>query len=230
MNKENLSLWQLVEKTDPRHTKKARIGQMNITAICPQYQRMKATEVFGPFGKGWGVKDPNYSFMDFPDSTKLCTYSATFWYILDEKLCEFPIQSNTKVAFVTQGGKGYLKIDDEYAKKAATDALTKGLSMLGFNSDVFLGKYDDNKYVNQVAQEFSQKLPPLQQPKFTQPQKPEQPQVELITAEQAAMLREVALGKDRKKVVDMLDGFGVKKFEQLPAAYLNGVKKTMGIK
>ena len=39
------------------------------------------------------------------------------------------------------------KIDDEYAKKSATDALTKGLSMIGFNSDIFLGKYDDNKYV-----------------------------------------------------------------------------------
>lgn len=155
----NLELWQKVEKTDPKHTKKARIGQMNITAICPQYQRMNATKIFGPFGYGWGVDNPEYSFMDFPDNTKLCTYTATFWYVHNEKKSSFPIQSNTKVAFVTQGGKGYLKIDDEYAKKAATDALTKGLSMLGFNSDVFLGKYDDNKYVNQMMQEHSQQAP-----------------------------------------------------------------------
>ena len=26
--------------------------------------------------------------------------------------------------------------------------LTKGLSKLGFNADVFMGRFDDNKYVN----------------------------------------------------------------------------------
>jgi len=170
----NLELWQKVEKTDPRHTKKARIGQMNITAICPQYQRMTATAMFGPFGYGWGVEDPVYTFMDFPDSTKLCTYTATFWFIHQEKKSSFPIQSNIKVAFITQGGKGYLKVDDEYAKKAATDALTKGLSMLGFNSDIFLGKYDDNKYVNQVTEEFRQQQAPLPKPQMLQTINPEQ--------------------------------------------------------
>jgi hypothetical protein len=34
-------------------------------------------------------------------------------------------------------------------KKATTDALTKGLSVLGFNADVFLGLWDDNKYVQE---------------------------------------------------------------------------------
>ena len=42
-----------------------------------------------------------------------------------------------------------------HAKKATTDALTKLLSRLGFNADVFLGLYDDNKYVEQVASEFA---------------------------------------------------------------------------
>ena len=213
MNKSdhNLSLWKSVEKTNPHHTKATTIGQMRITAICPQYQRMSATEVFGPFGKGWGVKDSNYDFMDFPDGTKLCTYTALFWYVSDDKVCEFPIQSNTKVAFITKGGKGYLKIDDEYAKKAATDALTKGLSMLGFNSDVFLGKYDDNKYVNQMNEEFAEK-------------------VELITAEDAEKLKTVAMGKDKEWVVGMLAHFKVKKFSELPLADVGNVKESLGIK
>ena len=151
----NLKLWESVQKTDPKHTKKAKIGMMNITAICPQYQRKNATAAFGPYGSGWGVEDQEFNFMDFADQTKLCTYTATFWYMFEDKKCAFPIQSNTKVAFVTKSGQGYLKVDDEYAKKAATDALTKGLSMLGFNSDVFEGKYDDSKYVNQMVQEFA---------------------------------------------------------------------------
>jgi hypothetical protein len=60
--------------------------------------------------------------------------------------------------------------------------------------------------------------PPLQQPKFTQPQKPEQPQVELITAEQAESLKKIATSKkNRNTVISLLAHYGVKKFEQLKA-------------
>jgi len=37
---------------------------------------------------------------------------------------------------------------------------TKALSKLGFNADVFLGLYDDNKYVYQLKQEFNQERMP----------------------------------------------------------------------
>lgn len=157
MKKEDfMKLWKSVEKTNPKHTKEAKLSGMKITAISPQYQRQTATEVFGPFGMGWGVCDEDYSFLDFSDGTKLVTYTATLWYLIEGVKGAFPIQSNGKVAFMTRGANAYLKVDDEYAKKTATDALTKGLSMLGFNSDIFMGRYDDNKYVNQMKQEFAE--------------------------------------------------------------------------
>ena len=160
---DNLKLWNSVCKTDPKHTKKAKIGQMNITAVCPQHQRMKATEVFGVYGCSWGIRagSEKYDFMDFGalDTPrvyqKLCTYTATMFYNYEGVECEFPIASNIKVAFFTKNGEGYLKIDDEYAKKAQTDALTKGLSFLGFNADIFLGKFDDNKYIQERADEVA---------------------------------------------------------------------------
>ena len=31
---------------------------------------------------------------------------------------------------------------------------TKGLSKLGFNADVFMGKFDDNKYVDSLANKY----------------------------------------------------------------------------
>ena len=58
-------------------------------------------------------------------------------------MSEFPIHSS--IRYTVNG-----RIDDDFAKKVATDALTKGLSKLGFNADVFLGLFDDNKYVNQL--------------------------------------------------------------------------------
>jgi hypothetical protein len=33
--------------------------------------------------------------------------------------------------------------------------MTKGLSKLGFNADVFMGLFDDNKYVSSLRKEFS---------------------------------------------------------------------------
>lgn len=170
----NLELWNNVCKTNPADTKGAKVSGMKITAICPQSQRKAATEQFGPYGQGWGVKDGNYSFMDI-GKTKLCTYTAKLWYrfrvpageqchpdrentiLYKKEICEFPIQANIKVVYWTKKTdykESYEIIDDEYAKKVSTDALTKGLSMLGFNSDVFEGKFDDNKYVNQMKEEF----------------------------------------------------------------------------
>ncbi len=148
----NLKLWDSVCKTKVSSTKKTKIGQLPITAICPQSQRKAATEVFGPYGIGWTIKNENFSFKDIGD-TCLCHYSAIFCFSYDGEKGEFPINSNIKVSYITKNGSGYLKIDDDYAKKAQTDALTKGLSMLGFNSDVFEGKFDDSKYVQALQKE-----------------------------------------------------------------------------
>ena len=46
-------------------------------------------------------------------------------------------------------------LDDEAPKKAMTDAMTKAFSHLGMSADVFLGKFDDSKYVQEVKKEFS---------------------------------------------------------------------------
>lgn len=157
---ENMDLWNKVSKTNPYHTKKSKIGQMPITAICPQSQRMVATSVFGPYGKGWGIMPCTEKFdMIEIGETILCTYRAEFFYILQGVKSSFPVCSNVKVSYRTQGGKsknGYLLVDDEYAKKAQTDALTKGLSFLGFNADVFMGKFDDSKYVQQRLHEVAE--------------------------------------------------------------------------
>jgi hypothetical protein len=56
--------------------------------------------------------------------------------------------------------KGVEKTDEDSVKKALTDAITKGLSYLGFNADVFLGKFDDNKYVQSLHDEKKQQSIP----------------------------------------------------------------------
>ena len=49
---------------------------------------------------------------------------------------------------------GKYGIDDDALKKAITDGLTKCLSYTGMNADVFLGRFDDNKYVAEMREKF----------------------------------------------------------------------------
>ena len=148
--KDNMKLWESVETTDPNFTKKVN-QRGGFTAISAQYQLMTATETFGPFGTGWGVKDER---IEKWEDVGLAVYTGTLWYIpaefkkgipvIKEEPSEFPIHSSIK--YHSNG-----RVDDDFMKKVATDALTKGLSKLGFNADVFMGKFDDNKYVNKLT-------------------------------------------------------------------------------
>ena len=151
----SMKLWEAVSVTDPSHTKPAKLNGMNITAIDPHYQRMNATKMFGPYGIGWGIipESENVIYRKYDDIDLAC-YTATMFYIYEGNRGEFPINSNIKVSYIVSG-KNYLKVDDDFMKKLQTDALTKGLSFLGFNADVFMGLFDDNKYVQEVSEKIA---------------------------------------------------------------------------
>jgi uncharacterized protein YllA (UPF0747 family) len=40
------------------------------------------------------------------------------------------------------------------AKKIETDTLTKAISKLWFNADIFMGKFDDLRYIEEMNEEF----------------------------------------------------------------------------
>lgn len=145
--KDNMCIWDAVCETDPKYTKQVN-QRGGFTAIGAQSQIKKATEVFGAYGYGWGVKDER---IDKWEDCGLVVYQATLWYLVKDKAewgeGEVPIHSSIK--YSSNG-----RVDDDFFKKVATDALTKGLSKLGFNADVFMGMFDDNKYVNQMANKF----------------------------------------------------------------------------
>ena len=146
MSNTKTKLWDRVCETDPNTTKKVN-QRGGFTAIDAQSQVHTATKMFGAFGTGWGIKDERIQNWEHAG---LAVYEATLWYIFEgsKTAREFPIHSS--IRYVTNG-----RVDDDFYKKVATDALTKGLSKLGFNADVFLGKFDDNKYVNTMTKKFS---------------------------------------------------------------------------
>jgi len=168
MENDNLSLWHSVEKTNPKYTKNANVGGNKITSISPQFQIMNVTEKFGIYGSTWGFKDidldytlvstpfkrektegvyPNKKVVGYEDAMMgLVVFKATFYYPGGE----FPIINS--ISLFTNNDM--TKLDDNFAKKVETDTLTKAMSKLGFNADIFLGKFDDVRYVEEMKKEF----------------------------------------------------------------------------
>ena len=144
--KDNLELWNKVEKTNPKYTKKAKIGGLEITAIAPQYQIMQVTEQFGIYGEKWGFKDIKLSY-ELVEKCNLVVFKGTFFFPNGE----FEIINSCKLYM----DRALTMVDDNFAKKIETDALTKAISKLGFNADIFMGKFDDVRYVAEMNAEFN---------------------------------------------------------------------------
>lgn len=146
---EHLKLWSSVEKTDPKYTKPfSKAGGFSGTAINATYLIRKATALWGPIGGKWGPVVEDEKYVNGADGTIV--------HVLRIRLRhpdgEFPSYGQT--TFVGKNKNGQFT-DEEAPKKSLTDAISKALSMLGFSADVFLGLYDDNKYVNDRKQEFA---------------------------------------------------------------------------
>ena len=137
---DNKRYWDQLKKTDPKFTKRINKGFGEITTIDPQWQIGKMTEVFGPVGVGWG-------------------YNVKYTYTEQLVFAEVSVWTNFKDTYgpVCSVQKLWRKtgaLDDEAPKKAMTDAMTKALSHLGVSADVFLGMFDNSKYVEKVAAEY----------------------------------------------------------------------------
>lgn len=145
---DTLTIWNAVSKTNPANTKK--VSQRGgFTSICAQSQILEATRQFGPVGHGWGYQAEAPIFHD-----NLVFVRVTLWHGNRENTFG-PVIGGAE----WKTSKGHL--DSDAPKKATTDAITKLLSQLGFNADVFLGLYDDNKYVAQMEREFAAPAPEL---------------------------------------------------------------------
>ncbi len=145
----NLDLWKKVWHTDPEYTEAVKI-KYNFTEINPQFQLMNATAQWGPYGMDWGFKDLKWTVTKTDLGDNIALDAVFFYPFRKEDLSaeiqrvEFPISVDMK-----------LKPDDDCRKKLMTTARSKALSWLGFNADIFLGCWDDARYVNQMKAKFS---------------------------------------------------------------------------
>lgn len=163
MSDKNMQIWNRVEKTDTRYTKDAKVGGQQITSLNGTAMIMKATEIFGPvgIGFGWTVLEERFDkgaeiFVGEGDKRATLgfelnhTVKIRFWIKQDGERGEFEQYGCTPYLYKSKYGT---TTDGEAPKKSLTDAIKKSLSMLGFSADVFLGLFDDKDYVSALADE-----------------------------------------------------------------------------
>lgn len=151
----NLSLWEVLGRTDPKHTKPFnRAGGFKGTALKPMWAIKKLTETFGPVGKGWGYDKPTFQVVEA--GGEILVYSTVGAWVADNigpdgEPARFYGVGGDKVLTKRQSGTF---ADDEAFKKSFTDALMNAFKYLGVGADIHMGQFDDSKYVAAVAREF----------------------------------------------------------------------------
>ena len=150
MNRENLKLWTAHEDIDPRHTKAITGRDYGGTSPSPQYVIKCLTDLFGPVGIGFGWNVVAEGFERFGD-TALHWCRIVFWHT--DRANTFEAYGQTKAAYTTAAGKS--RVDEDAPKKSLTDAIVKAASQIGIAANIFLGRWDDQKYVSAVLKEFT---------------------------------------------------------------------------
>lgn len=164
---DNLALWHQVEKTDPAHVKAITGKSYKGTSPKPHWIVMKATETFGPIGISWGftvderiergalISDGFYEQMHIA--------KVKVWFKWNGERGEVEHIGGT--TFSGKYASGKIFTDEDAPKKSVTDALIKALSMIGFAGDIFMGRFDDSKYVQEVGREFEEEKQIAAKPK-----------------------------------------------------------------
>ena len=142
----NLDLW---ERHFKPHKDALRPAPKGMTAIDPMWTIREATEEWGPIGGKWGFKVIKEDiFKSDITGTSVHTVLLEVWYPSTHgQDGDGSIQSfgGTKMDGTDKNGP---YVDDDYAKKSITDALSKALSWLGFGAAVHMGMFDGNKYAD----------------------------------------------------------------------------------
>lgn len=136
MSNNKLELWEKVEKTPKEIIETIDAGDgKKLNTVAPINRIKKATEIFGLYGKEWGLKNIKHSEQKIFNNLILGIIDATFFYTENNIQVEFEISNSTPIISLADDKK--LKVNYTYRKAIETDTITKALSRLGFNADIY---------------------------------------------------------------------------------------------
>lgn len=149
----NTAVWDRHADIDPKFTKPITGKPYKGTSPNPHYVIWCLTDMFGPAGIGFGWDVEAEGFQPMGDEL-LHWCRIRFWHG-DGK--GFSAYGQTKAIMKTKSG---LMNDEDAPKKSLTDAITKAAATVGVGANIFLGRWDDSKYVAEVAAGYENKAAP----------------------------------------------------------------------
>lgn len=179
---DNLEIWDKFADIDPKFTKPITGKPYKGTSPNPQYIIKCLTEMFGPVGKGFGWTILKEEFTPLGDTVLHWCRIAFWWKEFEGVTQQFEEYGQTKAAYKTSAGS-YM-VDEDAPKKSLTDAIIKAASHLGVASNIFLGRWDDQKYVAEVNKDF-------REAEKSGPTEDKLPQKPISSAEQKRQLLEI---------------------------------------
>ena len=147
MSSNNLQLWEQVQETPKDLITQIDAGDgKNLNTVASIHRIKKATEMFGAYGEKWGLKTLVHKEQRIFDTLLVATLDAVFFYEKDNKVIEFEITNSLPIVCLVDK---VMKVNHTYRKAIETDTITKALSRLGFNADI----YTDGELVGSTAQQ-----------------------------------------------------------------------------
>lgn len=136
MENKNLTLWEKVQNTPKEliETIESNDGK-KLNTVASINRIKKATEIFGVYGKNWGLKNIKHSEQKIFNNLILGIVDAVFFYTHNETKIEFEITNSIPIVSISDDKK--MKVNYTYRKAIETDTITKALSRLGFNADIY---------------------------------------------------------------------------------------------
>lgn len=130
--KDNMTLWDKICDTDKEKTPLKFVNlRGGFTEINAQSQCKWATELFGIYGVGWGLRNLKWGTLTDAAGKIELTLDCDFFAAYGKDVIEFPISNDMEY-----------KANDDCRKKLLTNTRGKALSLIGMNSDVYEGKHD----------------------------------------------------------------------------------------
>lgn len=142
----NLKIWEQVESTPKDLITKIDAGDSKqLNSVSAINRIKKATEMFGAYGKKWGLKNLKHNEKTIFSNLVFATLDAEFFYEQNNIVTTFEISNSLPIVSTKDT---VMQVNFTYRKAIETDTITKALSRLGFNADI----YTDGELVESDAQ------------------------------------------------------------------------------
>lgn len=144
--KQNMAVWNALRTPDRQYVKHCKFGKREFHTVDAQYTFERATNKWGPYGMLWRLVPETEEWREITvDDRVSLMLSATFEY-------KIPMGGTSwaEGSFRESADQKFTHGDDT-SKKVRTALISKALSRIGVNADIYMGKWDDDGYASQTV-------------------------------------------------------------------------------